>query len=73
MSLADKGEAGLRWDELDSDSAVAPLEILREKSLLKKGTDGVLVYFIFACLNVKQCDHYLGLKIKTISYLKYNV
>ena len=36
VSPADKGEAGLRWDELDSDLAVTPLEILREITAKKK-------------------------------------
>ena len=75
VSQADKGEVGLRWDELDSDLAATPLEILR-KITAKKSTYRYLVYFIFTSLNVKplqprQCDPYLGLKIATMSYEIY--
>lgn len=52
VSPADKGEVGLRWDELDSDLAAIPLEILREITA-KKEQYRYLVYFIFTSLNVK--------------------
>ena len=36
VSPADKGEVGLRWDELDSDLAATPLEILRKITAKKE-------------------------------------
>ena len=36
VSPADKGEAGLRWEELDSDLAATQLEILREITAKKE-------------------------------------